>query len=556
MGAYACVAKPLSAAVAVVSCVLALSGCNALDGLENAPGAIVDDDASGIEGPGKRLSSGRFGGLFHSGNLVFARDLDAEPDELTLIDRTSERECRIPGATWISYFGQGWLAYQTQSEIEAGLGPLHFVDLACRPLTYSVDQADLPFFFVNDRALLMSDRRWLAVDPLTGEESVLAEQVSRIGLSRNSGRNGVWGVVSGGELLLFDDKFAALGRVGTQLTRLVLASDAFVFEDAAGIHEVSVTSEGRIEDEVIAPNGCALRSTDSGWLLFYQPCDGAVANAYVGGRKVRFGPNIPLEHAELTHLEEEKQTLRLYFVRDLNEAGLGALWSLDAKLPKDDGGQAETETPVLIGENADPRFLPIENRDFATIVNLSNGLGKLVRQADDGDIVDLAVDAFPTSLVPYPEANPWFLQRSSDVNGTLLEYCADCDEPVRVVGDKVPYYGYFSQLRGRKKPDVAILTDFDGATGTLTRHGEEVLATGVPPGQFAGLSFMPTGVVYLTEFNAEQKYGELRYINQELQINGHIAATVSEFDIVYTPHPGIVYATQGKSPGLWFAPAK
>jgi len=168
----------------------------------------------------------------------------------------------------------------------------------------------------------------------------------------------------------------------------------------------------------------------------------------------------------------------------------------------------------------------------------------------------LAVDAFPTSLVPYPEANPWFLQRSSDVNGTLLEYCADCDEPVRVVGDKVPYYGYFSQLRGRKKPDVAILTDFDGTTGTLTRHGEEALATGVPPGQFAGLSFMPTGVVYLTEFNAEQKYGELRYINQELQINGHIAATVSEFDIVYTPHPGIVYATQGKSPGLWFAPAK
>jgi hypothetical protein len=537
----------LVAALALVSA----TGCDIVQGLAAAGDTIFPDDATYLNAPGSRLAAGNFSELdaagvwLGPGTLGFkllARTARPGDDSLSVIGFTDGSVCRVPQvgayrASTIAGPGEVMLSYLD------GPGPrgtLRFVDSECAPLPPVVPNATLSSATLPDgRRIVLAGDDLVLVDTVAGVVEPFERDVERV--ATRSG--GPYLVHAAEQLSVYDDDWQLVSRYGEGVVSFgyLAASSRVVFEDARGIWLAAGTGGPAVS---IAPTACDLgfSSWQPLYVMFRLPCvDGNTVAFGVGAvPSLDLGPDIDPRHAEFwTEGPPADQRVWVAHFRDFDPGTATGTLLL----------RAEDGRDVILGERAAPEWIrpSASGKNGFALLNV------------DGEVGDLA--SFDTTGGVWVFAERAL--RSNDGVGTIVNFDGE-------VGDLANFdSGVFTVLLSRVPRDHytytnrdltigAVIDDFDGRTGTLSRltttfDARETVATRVLHPHHGFIDALFPGMAWIRA-DGSGDTGTLEYQNTSLVYT----ATVSDGVAAFLPTTeGLIYAVpHGERAGVWFADAK
>lgn len=535
---------------------LAAAACSLEEGLRKTPTVLSPDQVATIEGPGQRLVAGSFRSLTARSGMFMARRMDAPSSSLTVVDPQRETWCELQNAERFEHVSAGWLAYTAS---QSNPGELRFAKDDCTPLPAVVQNASMPYGVTEDgEAVVVIGTSLVAVHPTTEEQRVLATGFGQVQQLVSRDRESyAWLVKEGDQLIEFDSGWQERARVGEKVGEMAAISSppTLLFEDNGKLKRATVDGKGRLDITVASEDGCRPRATSAEFLTYLAPCENPTLHSLSGrGGQVDWGA-LGVEPDRAVVISKKTGPLRLYFLRDVDSAGTGTLWSIDD--PKSE--------PKQLAERAALGWVQAGDDDsIYALVDIRDNLGRIVHFAKDGEAEELVSD------VPRTGGNEYFFglgfwffaHPADDGSADLVRICAlaGCDaDPtapaVETIARGVPDWGFAASLDAEH---VAVLHDVVNGMGTLSTDAGALVAEGVPQGGFGGLyPMMERGIVYLSGFDAERRVGRLDYWNLVLDARGTIAENVSEFMRADWPYKGIVYLVpSGENAGLWYARGK
>ena len=545
-------------------------GCNIVQGFQDAGDTLFPDQKTYLAAPGVRLVPGGYHALgFAVGADIYllARSTDDTTDGLYSMPYVDPRPCLIPGvgrywATRSSSRHPPLLAYFSD---DASRGLLHFADANCNTFDLEFDNAVLPIAETDASLVIWAGSDlWLAT-PELGQQVRLASDVTDV-------QRGAFGqgfvVRTAGNLSLFSSDWTPLGEVGKQVVSVRLAGNVIFFSDSAGVHRLSLGSQGPTDD-VLDAAGCALGMQDATWATYRAPCSGGTVFAVHAATGNQFElpfdadpQRLKLVPARGSRGADPSQDPFWFFgMRDGDsDASQG---SLVVKPPSGDEftlGAHATFQQLSLLESAD------ETHGYALVDVASDGSGRylwwnaerhtkelaqrVLSQPSrlivdfDGSLGKLAVTSGDRLLV-LTEGVPWpqFEYRDSTRQWTALFHDLILPgQPHGQNGQLSVFYGTLDALEGTP------------ITAPFTAPDLQLIAPSAGVFRVAALGQVLSGVIYLADFDEQRGTGRLDYRNLDLRFTAHVSDGVSDYAVVQDQ---VLYAVpRGENAGIWLVSGK
>jgi hypothetical protein len=556
---------------AFVLCLLCafLSGCDIVQGFRNTGDAIFPPEQNYLDVPGFRMVEGGYKDLvFAAGTDLYllARSADASDGSLYAMNYADPKVCAIGN---VGQYQPGFGVYQGPAMVgyfegTANPGTLHFADANCHPYPFTVPGAFLPMDESSEGFALFSGGDLVFVDPVAGTTKSLVQSVQGI----------AWHVLGDVTLVQAGDRLGAFGPNGTELgwfggavVRSGRAGSYYFFEDGDGVHRLAAQggSPPTVTDTVVAQGGCSfvVPSTfgaSESWILYHPSCGDPAIAAY----------GVSSEHVTALGFDVDPRFVVLSPVWPKTDGDPGVDPFVYLYL-KDVDSSLNLGTLVLRGPDNQEHVLG-DHADLgrASLFGSATGLhGYALVGADatTGTFVGFAADGTTTELAQQ------VLRGTSDLivnfDGQMGDFALPTDSGVSVVAQHVPSSGFL--LRDRKGRWTATLHDYEGPSASLSVSTSsldffeaaatpgpaptfEAIATGVARGNRTQFLTSLPGIAYLTNDDAEQDTGTLRYRNLELEFTGTVSDGLSDY---ISNDDGLIYAIpSGPNAGIWAVRAR
>jgi hypothetical protein len=544
-----------------LAALLACSGCDIVQGFENAGNALFPPEKTHLDAPGIRLVKGPFRRLdIAAGTDIFllARSSDDADTALYVMRYAAPVPCSIPNV--IRYEeAHGTLrdtALVAYLEENVAAGTLRFADADCVVGDFSVEGAHLPFDELERGFVLIAGGDLVVVDPSRRSVETVAKAVEAIDRNAFSGGHVVR---AGGRLGLFRTDWTEIGWFGEGVVRLESVGRSLFYEGSGGIHRL-VPSGSTFTDSVVAADGCALRSRASTWALYREPCDGGQVKVY--REKTGVASALPFEvQTNVVRLQSPasdpeadpgKDPFWFYYLRNVDEAtGLGTLVLRNLEREEHEIGSFARLDRVSFSET------PSVTQGYA-LVDIQGGLGRYVHFAPDGTVTDLATGVLDQDA----------LITDYDVVTGTGNFAMEKDAGIGIIARRVPPSEF--QISDSKQRWTTVFHEFDGESGRLSVVPGKLAVEESEDGLIAPrlktvaenvrhrrTRFMDTvlpGVAYFTRFDADTQTSRLEYTNYELDFTSIVSDGVADF--LLTPDSIIYTVPFGKNAGIWLVRAK
>jgi hypothetical protein len=533
-------------------------GCDIVQGFQNAGDALFPPQKTYLETPGFRLATGGFRRLnVGVGDELYLLARNAEDTEPALYSMryVDPKPCRIPGVGryWSSGLPSEYPSQIAYLEGDAQRGTLHFVDARCNVHEDLVFQdAFLPY---NESALgifILAGTSLHLVDPPKNDVRTVASDVQAFYLNTA----GAHLVIVGGRLRAYDTAtWNRIGdeEVGESIVKVRGVGAAFLFEDATGIHAISVIAtlgEPQIIVTDVDREGCRLGSVSGSYIAYYSPCAEQRLTLWNASNGEKTQPDYvadpdffaierdPESNASNPTIEEDYW---YYSLRELT----GDLGTLVVRSPAGD------EFTLGTGARLERTNLDDGGDYGLALLDISGGTGRLVRWDREG-----AVETLATGV----------LDRSPDLivnwNGVVGDRARLTDAgEVEIFLEGVPRSDYAYDDISHRWHAVFDESE-DGITGTLsidssdsrTFANKRVIARRVRHPRHQFLDVVLPGIAYVSNFDIVTDTGRLEYNNLELGFQGIVSEGVSDF---IPAANGLLYTVPfGSARGVWLARAQ
>ncbi len=559
-----------------VGLLLALSGCDPTRGLADTADAALPTEKRYFDGAGSQLVEGPWNRvvvdldvdtLYHVG----ARRLDDDDPTFHLFGADARTGCQVaPNAgTWLMGKPSAApfrLLPFVESIDERGRGRLRFTTLDCQVQDLVVEDAGRPYPRLYDHGYLIPTKQgYTFADPWSGESHEIAANLQDVLIWKDAVL--LW---ADDTLKSFGEEFEP-GEEWGNLTKSVIAiQDAFLVEDADGLHRVTLDHDSlAIEHEAVLEGACGLQYSDlvsadekGGWIVLQQPC-GNPKPTLVHLDSTTFETldsfELPFE-ADSRHTRAliagptesgEALPLAAAFLTDVDDDGLGKVWIWRAG-----NGQ-----PVQLGEHAllDSLSLGLPSGDWAGVAQTNyQQLGGYTAH----DWLHFNWDGTTEVIAERIVRNASSGELLVNFDGTAGDLPLFFDEEYRVLAQGVPpYSGATTSFVGERH--YTRVDHFDGSAGRLLLGTASMdpsvwspIAEDVPPDSARFSWFMPA-LLFIEAWDPDRKTGSLVAYNYDLEARETIAEGVSSFDLTSYPWDGVVYSVpEGKQRGIWFSKAK
>lgn len=574
--------------IALLAGVLSCSGCDIVQGFDNAGDALFPPVETYLDVPGYQMTTGHYRYLdmvTTSEPYVLARSTTPNDDALYVMRFNAPKPCAIPnvGRYWTdgdATTTPGYIAYFDAT----GSGILNFADLDCKLYELPLRNANLPVSFAPKGPVLQVGSQ-LGSDP--GSGLVIAEPAERA-LYTLAGSVQAVDVAHRlvltpppfGEIGVYEYDWTLVNFVGTNVTAWASANDATFFQDDDGIHRMTITdtrSTRTIATSVIASDACDLTILPTmphvNLVAFHEPCDSK--NLVVWDAQTRqtsaLNLDVDIQHVKIagrspnTHPNLATDPYYALYLTDVIAASNTG--NLHLRLP--DG------TDKLIGAGA-----ALERADLGSdtptgdytggfaLLDVNGETGRFVHFDLDGNVSDVVAN-----VIRNPTESAWtrLVVAVDDQLANLVEVVGG--QPV-TVAENVPRnrYAYLNRFEGNPlQNQLAWFHDLAGETGTLSLaapdpssgalddQGHEPLYRGTAVAHdvfVAGHGFMANlpGFVYFSGWDDNSGTGNLAYTNVELEFSATVSEGVSDY---LQPGSGLLYTVPfGNAAGVWLARGK
>jgi hypothetical protein len=561
----------------------ALGGCDPTSGLADTADAALPPVKRYFDGAGTQLVEGPWSRVvidinvdtqFHLG----ARRLDDEEPTFHLFSADAQTSCKVaPNAgTWLMGKADGApnrLLPFAESLDERGRGRLRFTTLDCEVQDLVIEDGGRPYPILLDHGYLVPTKRgYTFADPWAGESHEIAEQLERVLVWKDAVL--LW---ADDKLKSFSDQFEPGQEWGNAPVSVVQIQDAFLVEDADGLHRVTLDHRSlEIASEDVLPTACHLQysqvtSSDesSAWVVVEEPC-GNPKPTLLRLDAETFEPRdsfeLPFEtdarnaRALISGETEtgDAEPLGVVYVTDAEADGTGTLWAWRAGSP----------LALKLGEQAwlDSVFLNAPGSSWAGAVQTNyQRLGGY----ESYDFVHFRWDGSTEVIaekIVRNSANGELLVNFDGVSADLPQFNED---GYRILATGVaPHTGTATSYSDTAPSPAseryhARVDHYDGSTGRLLFGTDsqdptawEAIASAVTPESPRFAWFMPA-LLFIESWDADARTGALVAYNYELDARTTIAEGVSSFELASYPWEGIIYTVpEGKQRGIWFSRAK
>jgi hypothetical protein len=543
------------------------SGCDIVQGYQDAGSALFPEQSTHLVSPGLRLARGSFTELdAAAGSEVYllAREADDASGKLISMRYADPRPCEIRGvgryestrepsrsAPLISYFEDG-----------ARRGKLHFADTRCRTFELSFDDAQLPVAETEHEVVVWAGSDlWLAA-PEKGSKRLLASDVTDVVRSVFGGRSAA---VAGGRLVVFDDRWREQGVFGSEVVSLLRAGDSLFYLDSAGAHRVVGSAGGTsaIESELLFEDACSLGRQDDPWVTLRSPCSGGKVLA------------IHEPTGSVFTLPFEADTTRLKLVPAAGSPGRDPLvdpfWFVYLRSEEREGSEDSlfVRTPagkeLALGARSTLRQLRLfdsEQEPYGyALIDVEGDTGRYIWWNAAGETRVLADHVMwrPDRLIV-------------DYDGTLGNVAVASGDRLAVLAERVPWNAFEFQdsterwsvfFHDVQAQGAGRLSVFEGGLDALEALPPDAplqapelapVASNVIAYGTSSLDHVLSGVTYLTDFDVSTLTGRLEYRNVELRFTARVNDGVSSYLVASDE---ILYAIPyGEDAGIWLASAK
>jgi hypothetical protein len=533
------------------------AGCDIVQGFQNAGDALFPPQKTYLETPGFRLATGGFRRLnVGVGDELYLLARSAEDTEPALYSMrfVDPKPCRIPGVGryWSSGLPTEYPSQIAYLEGDARRGRLHFVDARCNVHEDLVfEDAELPLSESPLGLLFFAGPDLLLVDPPKNDVRMIASGVQALFLNGP----GAHLVMVDGSLRAYDPaNWKFIGEEGDSIVGVRGVGSAFLFEDATGIHGISVITtlgEPQITVTDVDREGCRLGWVSGSHIAYYSPCAEQRLTLWnaSNGEKTRpdyvADPSLfaierdPDSDAPNPTIEEDYW---YYTLRDLTGDGGG---TLVVRSPAGD------EFTIGTGARLDRTNLDDSGDYGLALLDVAGEIGRLVRWDRDG-----AVETLATGV----------LYGSGDLivnwNGAVGDRARLTDDgELEIFLEGVPRRDY-AYIDASRRWHAVLDESEDGITGTLsidstdsrTFANKRVIARDVRHPRHQFLDVVLPGIAYVSNYDAVSDTGRLEYNNLELGFRGIVSEGVSDF---IPAGNGILYTVPfGRSRGVWLARAQ
>ncbi len=567
-------------ALALVTLV-GLTGCDIVQGFQNAGDALFPPVKTYLDVPGFRLVEGSYAELemlTTSEPFVLARSATLSDSSLYAFRFNTPKPCRIPdvGGYWSDAAPNADRTYIAYFD-GTGSSTLHFSDMDCRPYALTLEDADFPAGVTRTGLVVKAGSELLAVNPETGSTVVLASAVRSVDAQRHL-------VLAEGKLGAFDRNWTLIRWVGSGVTRFFSAFGAIYLEDEDGIHRLRI-STGPTPSAVMtsvaegACNAAALPAAPGLQLLaFHQPCDEKRLVVWDARTQDSFPLELP---ADPRYLKLVASPLAAGVIAGRPNLAHDAFWALyltDLE-PSSGTGSLVVVTPdgaeLRLGDGAALERTELRKRvpggeysgGFA-LLDAAEGSGRFVSFEADGTVSDIA-----SGVIRDSESSSW-TRLVLEVDETRTDLAEVVDGALVRVARNVPRQRYAytaSNPVDAFAGKMAWFTDLEGEEGTLSIAGPDastgvvddqgleplytaaVVARGVWVNRHAFLQGLP-GLLYFTHRSATTRTGRLEYSNAELGFSALVSDGVADY---VQPGSGLLYSVPfGEGAGIWLARAK
>ncbi len=539
----------------------ALSGCDIVQGFQDAGNALFPEQSTHLSTPALRLVSGGYRRL----DLAAGRELSvlARPSDggtsLFVMRFANPKPCEIPDV------GR-YVASRNPKRAEAGIayfhedvaqGTLHFADTACQTFDLAIDDARLPLGETERTVIVWAAGDLLEVDPPSGKKTTLSSGVTGIVTRAFGGRTLV---VTGDQLEVFDSEWKSQGKFGKGINGLIKTNTGALYLDSSGLRRMSAGPDNATtKDGLIMADACRLGMRDDTWATFHSPC----AEGHLRALNEPSGKLYDLE------LDAEPQYLRLLPAR--GSAGVDPtadpFWFLflrhadmDATfIMRDPRGVEHT-----IGEHAG-----LDHSDLVETSTHTYGYAMVNVDGGTADYVYFDAAGETKTLARKVLTRPGRLVMDWDgVTGTLVAVSGD---RLVSVATRVPERGF--EFPDNHQEWTVFFNDWQGDSGRLSRMVGTLDALQATPveapfaspkleevapsvGAFttASLGLLIPGTMFLADYDATNATGRLSYENAELRFKATVDHGVSDY--IITSDEVLYTIPFGRDRGIWLATGK
>jgi hypothetical protein len=549
-----------------------------VQGFQHAGDALFPPVETYLDVPGYRMTGGHFLYLdmvTTSEPYVLARSATAGDDTLYAMHYHSPVPCPIPNAA--RYWTDGGPSTrQTFVAFFAGddATTLHFSDLDCTPLDFTLTTTNLPIAYSPTGLVLQYGQQLIDVNPAKQSIRLLVDGVQGFDTQRHL-------VVAGGAIDLFDADWAFVRSVGDGVVAAPAAFGATFYADNSGISRLSISTNGdtvSAETTNIATDACDLTVLPStpnvNLVAFHSPC--SEQKPFVWNADQHEGTPLELD-VDLRYLKIYSG-LHAQARPNLATDPYYALYLTDVDDPTNTGtlNLRLTDGSVLtLGAGAALERADLGSRTAGgdidvghALLDAGTGTGRYVAFDLAGNVSELATD-----VVRRPAENAWTRLVVAG-EGNLENLVEVVDGAAVTVASNVPQhrYAYLNRFKGNPLAGrMAWFSDLAGdfgtlslaapdpASGVLDDQGHEALyaadpvATHVYDGGHNFMLDLP-GFVYYTSWDDKTGTGRLTYSNTELGFSATVSEGVSDY---LQPGSGLLYTVPyGEGAGIWLARGK
>jgi len=449
------------------------TACSIGSGLTNFADNISTPDYHTFQAHAKLVASGNYDHLAYIsgpsiGAVIVARHIDGPNITIALRPLDGSAGCDVAGTDFrihspdldssqqpIDHTGEVVVLDDPDGD---GRGTLSFVDGRCALLGNPISDAAFPeAAYTNDRFLLRSDVRLLAVEPRAGSIEVLAENLQQIDdewtysawhLHYVTHFAPAWFIASG-EFAALDDSGHVAFRYGSQVTEVVLGNDANDYLINDGGQLIEATPDGGYK---YATDICGLHGVQFTYVGYRSPCAGGPLRVTSLSGAVVQSVAIDATGDEVLAFDGDFTNPTAFFTRPPSDGSYGKeLWFRDA------GAAPRKVAAGVAWINRDPSLFPATWMARQTDGSLS---GSLLAIVDSDGVSGRFVNW-------YPGAN--IVNSDGGIGGGATDQLLS-KGALRVPVTQFP------------NPSLYQLTNYGGETGDFDDPfiGGAVIAQGVP----------------------------------------------------------------------------
>jgi hypothetical protein len=542
---------------------VASSGCDIVQGFQDAGDTLFPDQATHLASPGLHLVSGNYRYL----DLAAGRELYllARPTDgtksLFAMRYANPQPCEIPNvgryaASRNPSRAQALLSYFHE---DAQQGTLHFADTTCKQFDFTIDNASFPVGETESSLIILAGGTLSAVDPEAGTQETLVPAVNEVIGNAFAGRMLVRG---GGHLYVFGADWKPQGIFGDGVSSFTRTGKSILYLDSSGLRRLAATDERSVSDTSIATDVCSFGMQDSTWATYYSPCAEKRLVAY----------NEPAGHAYPLDSSADPRFLRLVPVRGTpgRDPSKDPFWylflrdfdattshgTLVVRNPKGEEHVIGTNSTLIHAELWESES---EAHGYA-LVDMNGETGNLVWWNPAGETRVLATRMFwrPRRMVV-------------DFDGTVGNVAVASGDRLAIVAERVPWQSFEFQDANRQW--TVLFHDWQGYSGQLSAFPGtldslaatpvtapfksptlEEVAPDVALYSTSGLRDVLPGAIYLDDLDLTTQTGRLVYRNTELRFTAVVDEGVSDYIV---SNDEVLYSVPfGENAGIWLVPGK